>query len=1522
MKMIRFVFLTLIAMVSVVSVRAEDDAVNFISQNAMFWLDAADETTMSKDANNNLASWQSKAGDGRSANAVSATLKPVYAPSSWGMPTVDFGAYGNGKDMTYTRFTNIRTVFEVIKIESNGGAFLLGDANSGKGAYNFHRGGAAYFATTYAKVSKVWNGLRQVVDFGSEAIPADGFQIICFTTTQSCCSDSLSRDRNKSAAGGERVSGRQLSEVILFPSVLGDADRELVTKHLIAKWRKIALETVLANAVLRYDASRRDYFTFDANNAVTGWKNLGSGGATYDGTVPSGSNKGSFAWQNDVPVLQMGAAGSKIDLAFPSINTIRTVFWAMDIQPAVLFWLGYVGSEIYDFHCLSGVYGTASYGLINGDTKIYTDSEPVLYTDEWPLGLHQYTMSLRANARANRLTTDRKLTERSGGRALSEIIVCTSAIESFSRSVVQDYLQAKWTNGKAWIDESDFVYRRTAASGAWNQPGAWTLDQDAEAAWADGNPAAFSVAGEVSVDADTRVGRLFFTQSIRILGTGTLTLADPTIFVAEGETVRISAPLTAGSNIIKRGKGRLVFTCEQPNVPGVTVEEGQFLEARPLTAVWTGDGDHSNVNDPANWSCTDANGDDLPGSAPTAEHTVVVSGTTTFTCPVGQTLAYKALSLVGTISLDADCDWRGLGSVTIPADVTIDIAGHRFYMADLKGTATSTITDTVGGGEFHLDLAEGVTLTNTTVVLAGKLKFVKEGAGHYCSSRAQTYSGGTYIAAGQVSIPPSPSSNATQYSPWAMKTFGTTPAGTQLLVGTNAVFETNGNVSMATYRLGLEEGASFKSSVNDMNKINTYGGWGTLALTGDAHIDLLATIYFGGADTVGNIQLNNHTFTVAFGEGVTGKSFQLQKTEISAGTLAVEGQGNWLALETGNNLRAANLRLSSALKVAAATDVTDYYANCDRDQNSGTAVLNVYGCFTPYTDYYYGCTLQNGATLDLRTRTGTWTTRGAFTTGANTVTFAENARITVLLDGREDLAFGMKVVDFTDPVAVSSQFVLSGEAAETYMVDRRDDGLYLEKVAKTAVWSGAAHDGDVMNRANWTCRDANGNVIPNGRPGTATAVTLDGDIAFNAPTGSLFCCASLTIGSVVLTNDCDWAGLPEFVSAQCIDLHGHNLTICPKTYTYFGSGVLITDTLPTGAGGELHIFLPAGMAMSTDRNYGNYFVLTGSLKLVKDGEGTLTILGKNTYTGGTVINGGTLQAYNDTTATNYALCYYHDFGAGGSTVTVNSNATFDVRSVYEVAQHHVVLNGGTFTSSLVNKGAGMSSYNNGAIGAMTLTADSKIVIPGSGNHLLFNKPPYYGNLGGHTLTVDVGGGSGNYFTCKDYAFTNGTINIISGGWFRPSGQAMVWKDTDITCGACLYLDGDITVRDFAVRSNLAANASKAGTHQIFISGRYTPSSAYVHNLTLVNGATLNLGTVSALPWTWLPLGTEAGAVYNVELPRDPEPKSGTCVVTWDAETPPANLNQLKFKPLTSTPKSLIVEGTGLYLRGGVLILLR
>ncbi len=77
------------------------------------------------------------------------------------------------------------------------------------------------------------------------------------------------------------------------------------------------------------------------------------------------------------------------------------------------------------------------------------------------------------------------------------------------------------------------------------------------------------------------------------------------------------------------------------------------------TAFWTGGGDRSNVNDPANWAVTNSLGEAVANAVPDADTAVVVSGETDFNCPLGQTLTCKSFT-VGDCKLTADCDWRGL----------------------------------------------------------------------------------------------------------------------------------------------------------------------------------------------------------------------------------------------------------------------------------------------------------------------------------------------------------------------------------------------------------------------------------------------------------------------------------------------------------------------------------------------------------------------------------------------------------------------------------------------------------------------------------------------------------------------------------------------------------------------------------------------------------------------------------------------------------------------------------------------
>lgn len=197
--------------------------------NAVFWLDAADISTLTfENGTMNVLQWKSKTADQRTATWSGA--KPVYDTTTWGIPTVDFGGAGSRRNMTYDRVTGIRTVFCVIKIAKSGSIHLLCDSNY----YSFHRGtGGAYLRTDLDQVagSVVWDGWKSVTP-ATDIVPDDSFRVICVTRSAEGNSNCLAKDRNYN----DRTGGKQYCELIVFNTVLSDADRTAVTDYLTAKW--------------------------------------------------------------------------------------------------------------------------------------------------------------------------------------------------------------------------------------------------------------------------------------------------------------------------------------------------------------------------------------------------------------------------------------------------------------------------------------------------------------------------------------------------------------------------------------------------------------------------------------------------------------------------------------------------------------------------------------------------------------------------------------------------------------------------------------------------------------------------------------------------------------------------------------------------------------------------------------------------------------------------------------------------------------------------------------------------------------------------------------------------------------------------------------------------------------------------------------------------------------------------------------------------------------------------------------
>lgn len=421
------------------------------------------------------------------------------------------------------------------------------------------------------------------------------------------------------------------------------------------------------------------------------------------------------------------------------------------------------------------------------------------------------------------------------------------------------------------------------------------------------------------------------------------------------------------------------------------------------TAEWTGAAENGSVADAGNWLCKDVAGNVIEDVLPTIDTDVTVSGNAVdMQAPSGTTLQYSTIA-IGNCTLTADCDWRGLGNVEIAG--TVALGGHTLTLADTKGSGTIT-----GEGKLVVDVAEGKTVTNGSLALSGALQLEKTGEGTFTASKtSQTYTGGTVVSGGT-------------FIPGANGTSRTTGAsGSQITVGSGGVFNLNGKCDFYDYGFVLDGGALKADASSSTPSENPCIASVTLIADSsfilDAHFGLINKKVNNAYAQV-NLDLRGHTLTlhggralymtnvkatqgriVATGETFTGSSGGLYGTRINC---HASPASDLSAVELVMNGHSAVYVLASPLKIGAYECNSTYYVD-----NSGYAgQMYVYGRFAPNTDRFYGATLQSGATLDLRARTGCFNTTGSghtANTARCTLGFASGAAITVNLAGRTDL---------------------------------------------------------------------------------------------------------------------------------------------------------------------------------------------------------------------------------------------------------------------------------------------------------------------------------------------------------------------------------------------------------------------------------------------------------------------------------------------------------------------------------------
>ena len=788
--------------------------------------------------------------------------------------------------------------------------------------------------------------------------------------------------------------------------------------------------------------------------------------------------------------------------------------------------------------------------------------------------------------------------------------------------------------------------------------------------------------------------------------------------------------------------------------------------------------------------------------------------------------------VAGTVTLNADADWTSRGMLHFESDAVIDLNGHSLTIVGAFGTGTIRDSSSGAPGELHI-VTPPFSEIESSLALTGNMKVVKEGEGSLALIRKnQTFTGGVVVAGGTAYAPKGANKNsyAESNSYWG-------PSGGTITVMPGATFDNKGNAGYASKQFILA-GGTLANTGHAMSSFDA-GIFSHIKLTEDSFLNAESAVHiWANGDATSCVDLGGHTLSVSIGYSIT----LYLNTVVSNGTMDVVS-GGYLRPSTksgtviNHGSDTLDLRMTGgALNITDDMPVHDYYAGYNKTYNGGSSKLLVHGTFTPAAiddqgkECFYGCTMQPGSCIDLSQKTTTWdTTSTGFSSGNRTVAFEDGANVAIDIHGRTP-AKGEQIVSWTTPPANLATLTFTWDAATTALGKQiyvTDDGIYYDISATdvaTAHWTGAVGDNDTANPLNWACTNYL-NAPVSGVPMGSTDVYISGDIAIRIDADHPLVCNSIYFNNARLTADCDWSGLKEWTTPVTtaaitdigsIDLNGHKLRLVAASTTgniYDDIRLAVTDT-SLGAPGELHIEVP----LDSSKLECNGFSLSDNLKLVKDGPGWLAMTkADQTFTGGVLVAEGTAAQRSNKypESSNY-------WGQVGATITVSSNATFDVYGNEDFYLKNFVLDGGTLANT-----ANMSSTGIG-FGNVTLTKDSIFKSTG-GKSTYFSAPTGTEkiNLGGHTLMVSL---EGSCYLYLPVPVENGTMvfrKLTSGS---DGGYLCVLEGTsggsptlnlEMETSA-MRIIGEFSVSNYVARYTGGYNAGSNGVLKVY--GTFTPEA--------------------------------------------------------------------------------------------------
>lgn len=991
-------------------------------------------------------------------------------------------------------------------------------------------------------------------------------------------------------------------------------------------------------------------------------------------------------------------------------------------------------------------------------------------------------------------------------------------------------------------------------------------------------PGGITIGGNFTLGDATNNGALTFTNTMA------LGAATRTITVNSGVTFGGAISGSAGTGITKEGGGTLNLSGANTFTGPISLNGG-ILNIAGATYSALG-GNTPGTNAPS--GITVASGTTLnfqqAGSGATSAnyYPPITHNGGAMNTTGGSATNTLALTLHGGITLGANVSSliNGNSTLTVPATTTVNLGANTWSIQTDGALAGNNIAAAVSGsggslvknGPNTLTLSGANTYDGTTTVNAGTiaLNYATQDNNKLSDTAVLTLAGGTVSLAGatgshtelvaSTTLRPGTASAVTRTGAnTAVLQLGTITNNTGSINIGNAGIATTNNTNNSLGILGTWATVAGNSwavnSINDANGPITEAAYtdvtrldsGTKTITGGpGHVRIIEGTGIAGditmaaagvtaidtlvnaATTAGNLDIgtSNTLATTAILQGT------------GAGTLTVglpATPGSLTALTSGGEL---GIVANAAITI-----------NSTISDNTSASTLTKYGTNTltlSGSNNYTGATTINVGTLAITTDTALGTTAGA----------------TTINGGNAATGIGLSLTPATTDLTINENLNFAGNPGGRANL--------VNNSAFNHTLAGAIDVSSDTNLVQWTSTGTGSITITGDITGTLT----NGAVLFirgtsTSATNRLIGNINLTGGNLAKTDDSTWLvgapgktyswvntqvavgtlklgvagvlppsgelifGNPSGATSPTLDLNGFNQTTAGITYS---GGTASTGTKTITNSDAVN---PAVLTVNNATNYSptagsatNSVRLTGNLGITKQGVGTLTISGTNTFTGPITVSEGILGLPTNPTD-------------NASPITIGDGATLQSVGNFTLGAGQSVTGTGT-TGFLTISTPGTNGFvtTSGSTFSTTGTLTiSRLDVRGLGNQLasgtFLSGGPANGQRGllvGNTvaseLTIQAGASlttSGSGTGAQDIlgagAAGNGTLTINGGTYDATAGLATL----NLGNGATNLGGGTLTV-----------NSGSAGIGTL----AYQPGASQSAIVNL-NGGTLTLGSITA-----------------------------------------------------------------------------